>query len=98
MLAGTTIERRVEFQRNERLETVLESLNELLSSTDGIGDRFHMPQCPVIFIVVCPRSGTSLMWLAISGVFVPIQQIIHYMRYPRTRGQDGKTNPISQAK
>ena len=65
-------ERTKTFQRNERLEELLQELNSLLAPA-GVEfiKRYRMPRYPVIFIIGLPRSGTTLLlqWLAQTGLF-----------------------------
>jgi hypothetical protein len=65
-------EREQAFRRNERLEALLQEMNEILEpAEDRILENYHMPRYPVIFIVGCARSGSTLMlqWLASTGYF-----------------------------
>ena len=60
------------FRRNERLETLLKELNEMLApAEESICARFGQPRYPVIFIVGCARAGSTLMlqWFASMGKF-----------------------------
>jgi len=66
------IERRKEFQRNQRLESLLQEINGLLGPVeDRILQHHRMPKYPVVLIVGCPRSGSTLImqWLASTGKF-----------------------------
>ena len=66
------LERRQEFERNEKLEGLLQEINNILEiAEDRILERYHMPRYPVILIVGCGRSGSTLMlqWLAHTGRF-----------------------------
>ena len=66
------IEREQAFRRNERLEALLQEMNEILEpAEDRILENHHMPRYPVIFIVGCARAGSTLMmqWLASTGIF-----------------------------
>jgi hypothetical protein len=74
------------FRRNDRLESLLQQLNEILYETSKQqSSRFDMPNYPVIFIVGGPRSGTTLMmqWLAASGLFgYPSNLMARFYRSP----------------
>ena len=66
------LERRQEFERNEKLEGLLQEINSILEiAEDRILERYHMPRYPVVLIVGCGRSGSTLMlqWLARTGRF-----------------------------
>ncbi len=66
------LERRQEFERNEKLEDLLQEINNILEiAEDRILERYHMPRYPVVLIVGCGRSGSTLMlqWLARTGRF-----------------------------
>ncbi len=61
-----------EFARNLLLEELLESLNGFISrDRTGIPITQETLRRPLLFIVGCPRSGTTLLlqWLAASGEF-----------------------------
>jgi len=65
-------ERQPEFKRNEKLEELLSEINSILEVAEAkIVKLFHMPRYPLIFIVGCARSGSTLMmqWLAKTGKF-----------------------------
>jgi hypothetical protein len=60
------------FLKNSSLENLLNELNDLLGgSQDKILNRYSAPVFPPLFIIGCPRSGTTLLtqWLAVSGCF-----------------------------
>lgn len=60
------------FSRNPALEDLLAELNTLLKvSEKEVLTQFDKPQYPMLLIVGCPRSGTTLLlqWLAASGLF-----------------------------
>lgn len=64
--------RKEDFQRNNSLDGLLVELNSLLAPVEhGVIATHGMPQWPVILIVGCPRSGTTLFmqWLASLGSF-----------------------------
>ncbi len=63
-------ERQPEFKRNEKLEELLSEINSILEVAETkIVKLFHMPRYPLIFVVGCARSGSTLMmqWLARTG-------------------------------
>jgi hypothetical protein len=65
-------ERQPEFKRNEKLEELLSEINSILEVAETkIVKLFHMPRYPLIFVVGCARSGSTLMmqWLAKTGKF-----------------------------
>lgn len=67
-----TPERRIEHRRNPRLETLLQRINEALAlSETHLLRQLSVPQYPLILIVGCPRSGSTLFmqWLASLGTF-----------------------------
>lgn len=60
------------FQRNEKLESLLKELNRLLAPIEeAVLGAFKTPRYPLMFVVGCGRSGTTLMmqWLARTGFF-----------------------------
>jgi hypothetical protein len=60
------------FQRNEKLESLLKEVNHLLSPVEKmVVQEFKTPRFPLLFVVGCGRSGTTLMmqWLATTGFF-----------------------------
>lgn len=64
--------RRPEFQRNEKLEAFLSEINRILEPAESKAiEKYHMPRHPVVLIVGCGRTGTTLLlqWLANSGIF-----------------------------
>lgn len=61
-----------EFARNEKLEALLAEVNHLLAPAEGrVLESYQKPRKPVLLVVGCPRSGTTLLtqWLARSGEF-----------------------------
>jgi len=65
-------ERRKKFQRNEKLESLLKEINGILGPVEeDILENYRMPKYPVVLIVGCARSGSTLMmqWLARTGIF-----------------------------
>ena len=67
-----TFIRQKEFQRNENLESLLKEINGLIGPVeDRILQNFSMPEYPVVLIVGCGRSGSTLImqWLANTGQF-----------------------------
>jgi len=68
MLAGRT----KSFQRIDNLEESLKKINGILYPAEQEQiEKFKEPKYPVIFVVGCLRSGSTLMmqWLARSGIF-----------------------------
>ena len=66
------IERQKQFQRNEDLESLLRELNDRLAPVeDEILKKFSTPQYPLVLLVGCARSGSTIMmqWLANTGEF-----------------------------
>jgi LPS sulfotransferase NodH len=74
------------FRRNDRLESLLQHLNEILyEASSEQSAHFDTPKYPLIFIVGGPRSGTTLMmqWLASSGLFgYPSNLMARFYRSP----------------
>ena len=67
-----SLQRQKEFQRNPHLECLLSELNGLLVlSEDQVIGGFQQPNYPVVFLMGCARSGTTLalQWLASTGLF-----------------------------
>ena len=65
-------ERTSYFQRNENLELLLKEINQLLAPVEaGVAEKFGSPKYPLVLLVGCARSGTTLMmqWLAKSAAF-----------------------------
>lgn len=65
-------ERQKQFQRNENLESLLGELNDLLTPVeDGVLRKFDAPKYPLVLLVGCARSGSTVMmqWLANTGEF-----------------------------
>ena len=66
------IQRRQEFRKNENLERLLQEINSALGPVEEtILRSYEMPKLPVVLIVGCGRSGSTLMqqWLANTGQF-----------------------------
>jgi LPS sulfotransferase NodH len=64
--------RRPEHARKPKLEALLQELNDLLAESEGkVMERFKQPDHPVVFIMGCARSGTTLLlqYLAATGAF-----------------------------
>ena len=64
--------RRPEHARKPKLEALLQDLNDLLAESEGkVMERFKQPDHPVVFIMGCARSGTTLLlqYLAATGAF-----------------------------
>lgn len=60
------------FARNVALEELLGELNGLLAGAEmQVLQRYREPRYPLVLVVGCPRSGTTLLmqWLAATGVF-----------------------------
>jgi len=65
-------QRRQQFLRNQNLESLLSNLNGLLAPVQQeVRRNFQKPKYPLILIVGCARSGSTLMmqWLANSNQF-----------------------------
>jgi hypothetical protein len=65
-------ERQLEFRRNEKLEELLSEINSILEVAEAkVLELFHMPRYPLILVVGCARTGSTLMmqWLAKTGKF-----------------------------
>jgi hypothetical protein len=66
------INRKKEHQKNEKLEDLLILLNDVLwIAEEKAISKFEQPQFPVLLVVGCPRSGSTLItqWLSNLGVF-----------------------------
>jgi hypothetical protein len=64
--------RQLQFRRNEQLENLLQELNTLLEPVENtVIENFKSPKYPLILLVGCARSGTTLLmqWLATTGLF-----------------------------
>jgi len=64
--------RRPDHQRNGKLEALLEALNrDLCRAEECLPEGMDRPRLPQVFVVGCPRSGTTLVyqWLAATGIF-----------------------------
>jgi hypothetical protein len=74
------------FERNEKLENLLEEINGLLAPIEAkIVAEYRMPRYPVIFVVGVPRCGSTLMmqWLASTGRFAyPSNLLSRFYRAP----------------
>ena len=65
-------QRKQQFLRNENLESLLSNLNGLLAPVQQeVNGNFQKPRYPLILIVGCARSGSTLMmqWLASTEQF-----------------------------
>jgi len=72
-----------EFQRNASLEKVLSEVNNLIENIDT--PSYSIPRYPVIFIMGCPRSGSTLFlqWLASLKLFsYPSNLIARFYKNP----------------
>lgn len=74
------------FERNEKLERLLEELNDLLAPVEAkVIAEYRMPRYPVVFVVGVPRCGSTLMmqWLANTGRFAyPTNLLSRFSRAP----------------
>ncbi len=64
--------RRTPHRRNDRLENLLADLDrDLAGAATRLPRGLDKPRLPQVFVVGCPRSGTTLMyqWLAATGLF-----------------------------
>ncbi len=64
--------RRRRHRRNQKLEDLLAELDrDLTGAVDRLPADLEHPRLPAVFVVGCPRSGTTLMyqWLAATGLF-----------------------------
>ena len=81
-----TPERKRAHRRNPELEQVLEQLNRALAPAgDARAAEYDLPRHPVVLVVGCPRSGTTLLmqWLAAAGCFsVPSNLVARFFRAP----------------
>ena len=79
-------ERQRQFQRNEELESLLKEINSILGSAEeGMLEKYRMPRYPVILILGCARSGSTLMmqWLARTGQFAyPTNMLSRFFGVP----------------
>ena len=76
--------RNPEHRRNRRLESRLAELNaDLEQGASAVTRSFAVPRRPAVFLVGCPRSGTTLLyqWLAASGKFTYPSNFVS--RFPR---------------
>lgn len=94
-----TVERRIEHRKNPKLETLLQKINDTLapSETQAL-TQFTVPQHPIILILGCARSGSTLLmqWLANLGCFVyPTNLLSRFYRAPYIGAlvQELLTNP-----
>lgn len=80
------VERAPEHQRNVKLEAMLQRVNDLLAIPEAQAlVQFGKPQHPVILIVGCARSGSTLLmqWLANLGCFAfPTNLLSRFYRAP----------------
>jgi len=78
--------RRREHARNPKLETLLQELNGLLAGSEAkVIERFEQPEHPVVFVMGCARSGTTLLqqYMAATGVFsYPSNLIARFYKAP----------------
>jgi hypothetical protein len=92
--------RRREFHRNEKLEILLSEINGILEPAENRAiEKYRMPRYPVVLIVGCGRSGTTLMlqWLARSGNFSYPSNFLsrfYIAPYIGAKIQDLLTNPV----
>ena len=66
------LKRQKKFKRNKKLEYLLQELNGLLGPVETeVAQAYKEPQHPVVLLVGCARSGTTLImqWLARIGEF-----------------------------
>lgn len=74
------------FRRNPALEDLLASLNAAIApGGDALAAERGAPTRPVVLVVGCPRSGTTLLmqWLAASGAFgYPSNLLSRFWRAP----------------
>ncbi|RMF55425.1 MAG: sulfotransferase [Calditrichaeota bacterium] len=79
-------QRSTEFARNASLEQLITELNSILEKAElEAVQAFVHPKYPPLFIVGCPRSGTTLLlqWLAASGAFgYPSNLISRFYKSP----------------
>lgn len=67
-----TDQRREKHQRNPKLESLLATLNDLLAEPETKAtSNLTAPRYPILFIVGCARSGSTLLtqWIADLGLF-----------------------------
>jgi len=78
--------RRREHARNPKLEALLQELNGLLAGgEDQVVRRFSQPKHPVVFVMGCARSGTTLLqqYMTATGVFsYPSNLVARFYRAP----------------
>ena len=86
LMEPDTPNRTREHRRNSDLEQVLGQLNDALAPAgDALAAAHDVPRHPVILVVGCPRSGTTLLmqWLAAAGCFsVPTNLVSRFFRAP----------------
>lgn len=74
------------FQRNQKLERLLEEINGLLAPLEAeIVTEYRMPRYPVVLVVGAPRCGSTLMmqWLASTSRFAyPTNLLSRFYRAP----------------
>ena len=79
-------ERKKEHARNLKLENLLEEVNSILApAEEKILENYVKPKFPIIFIVGCGRSGTTLLlqWLAYLNIFgYPTNLLSRFYRAP----------------
>lgn len=78
--------RTAEFARPSELESMLALLSEAIGpGGDEIARRFAAPHDPMVLVVGCPRSGTTVVtqWLSSSGAFAcPSNLVSRFHRAP----------------
>lgn len=78
--------RQIEFKRNQKLEELIIRLNDLLEPTESkILKKYSNPKYPVILLVGCSRSGSTLLiqWLANTNEFaVPTNFLSRFYKAP----------------
>lgn len=87
--------RQREHRRNNRLESWLRDLNtDLDLGAASVERSFIVPRRPVVFLVGCPRSGTTLLyqWLAATGKFTYPSNFVS--RFPRAPWVGARTQEL----
>ncbi len=77
--------RRDDHRRNPVLETLLKDLaTDLAPASEAVAENGAEPRLPSVFVVGCPRSGTTLayQWLASLGLFAYPSNLVS--RFPST--------------
>lgn len=79
-------QRSEQYQRNPRLEALLEELGALFAPVEAqVVDGLRAPERPVVLVVGAPRSGTTLLmqWLAQLDLFAyPTNLLARFYRAP----------------